>query len=99
MTNRHAKGNRDANEPLFVEIMQRKGQPAIELKEGQGADWLLLTTPPAFLEIKNPEQPPNKRQLTDCEKKLQAECAERGIGYLVYEQPEQLNEYLVRCRV
>ena len=97
MSNRHSKGNRDKNEPEFRQVMDLCGVGYIALSDGDGADFLLLTTPMVFLEVKNPAQKPSDRALTACEKALQTECLERGIGYLVYEYAEQINEYLVRC--
>lgn len=96
MSSRYSSGNRDKNEPLITEIIKRFHVPYITLSEGQGADLLLLTNPPAFVEVKNPEQPPNKRKLTDTEKATQEICKEKGIAYYVVLYSDQISDILSR---
>lgn len=92
MPNRFAVGHRDLNEPLITAVLLRAGLGYILLREGDGADILVKDAPMYFVEVKNPQQPPNKRRLTNDELVLQLECINRGIGYYVIETPEQMAE-------
>lgn len=94
MTNRHAIGKRDRNEPLITEILQRYGVPYLELSEGQGADLLVMLDPMFFVEVKNPDQPPSKRKLTETEKAHKEICDGQGIGYYIVLFSDQMVEIL-----
>lgn len=47
-----------------------------------------------FVEVKNADQSPSKRKLTERESSLQIVCAELGIPFHVVETPEQMVEIL-----
>ncbi len=48
------------------------------------------------VEVKNPNQPPSKRRLTDRETERKAECDLLGIEYIVIEHAEEMAEALAR---
>jgi hypothetical protein len=95
MPNRYNKGNRDSNESEIREVLYRRGVQYIQMREGAGADLLVLTNPMQLWEVKNPQQPPSKRALTPVEEIMQAYCVQRGIPYRVIETPEQAAAALV----
>lgn len=100
MPSRHAVGKRDLNEPLITAVILRCGLRYIQLREGDGADLLVLDNDWVFfVEVKNPTQPPSKRELTPDERRLQAECQERGIAYFVVLQPEEMLRIINTNRV
>ncbi len=86
--------NRDDNEPLFTELLDRyhieysKGNP------GDGYDLLVQDAPMMLWEIKNPSQPKSKQKLTDAEKRKQAYCKARGIPYHVILYTDQAVDIL-----
>ncbi len=83
--------NRDDNEPLITYVLKMYGLHFELLPPGVGADILLIEPPMGFLEIKNPVQPPSKRNLSGRELELQAHCQRHGIPYFVVETPEQMS--------
>ncbi len=86
---RFSKGHRDANEPEILLLLHSAGVPFIQLHEGDGADLLTLLSPVEFWEIKNPEQDPGKRRLTEAERRLMTYCHEHDIPYRVIETVEE----------
>lgn len=93
----YSTGKRDDNEKLIMEVADRYHVPYIQLRPGDGADYILKASPMRFLEIKNPEQPLHKRALTECERELMEYCHRTGIPYDVVEQPEELADILAEC--
>ena len=91
-------GHRDANEPEFTQYFRAVHIAYRLLPPGFGADILVMTSPMWFLEIKNPEQRPSDRALTEDEANLQAHCLEQGIGYIVAQTVEFVNEYITELR-
>lgn len=89
MKRRFSKSHRDDNEPQILEFLKQAGVPFIQLREGDGADLLVLLTPMQFWEVKNPEQDPNKRRLTEAERQRMAYCHEHDIPYHVIETVDE----------
>lgn len=90
MPPRHARGNRDKNEPLITEYLRRANVKYFLLPEGAGADILLYLCPMMLVEVKNPDVPPSDRELTDAEKDTANHCHDVGIPYWVVTTPEQM---------
>jgi hypothetical protein len=90
-------GRRDLNEPLITEVLDRAGLRFKLLPPGFGADILILDSM-AFVEVKNPEQPPSKRRLTDDEKELQEFCDNNSIDFDVVETPEEMAKLVAQGR-
>ena len=94
MPYRHSPGHRDDNEPFITAILKLYHVPYLLLVEGQGADILVMLSPMFFVEVKNPDQPPSKRKLTDTEQAHKEICDQWGIGYHVVVHSDQMVEIL-----
>ena len=94
MANRYSPGHRDANESFITAILKMYHVPYLQLSEGQGADLLILLAPMFFVEVKNPDQPPSKRKLTDTEQAQKEICEGQGIGYYVVLHSDQMVDIL-----
>ena len=94
------KGKRDANEPEILDLLNARNVRYIMLRPGDGADLIVGIHPMEYWEVKNPEQPPNKRELTDAEKELQVYCIYTGIPFVVINSMDdaviRLNKYYGR---
>ena len=92
--------NRDDNEPLFTELLDRYRVEYSKGKPGDGYDLLVQIHPMEFWEIKNPGA--GKWKLTEAEKKKQAYCKAAGIPYRVLEYTDQaadvLGEYFSKMK-
>lgn len=73
--------NRDDNEPMFRELLDRWQVQYSQGKPGDGYDLLIQIHPMRLWEIKNNEQPPSAQRLTPAELAKQAYCRSRGIPY------------------
>lgn len=82
---RYDLGGRDLNEPEFIELLRAANIEFRQLDKRAGADLLIMVNPMELWEIKNPEQPPNKRKLSENEEKTQEKCKYIGIPYFVFE--------------
>jgi hypothetical protein len=89
-----SSGKRDANEAQILELLDRRNIRYLQLHPGDGADLIVEIHPMIFVEIKNPEQPPSKRQLTEAEEEQRAYCTAARIPYHVIETPEQMAEII-----
>ncbi len=87
-------GRRDANEDGIMELLKARNIRVTSFRPGDGADKLIWIDPMEVWEIKNPDQPPSKRKLTDDELEAQEYCARVGIPYIVIETIEDANERL-----
>ena len=86
-------GNRDDNEPEITAILDRYHIPYRQGKPGDGYDLIILAPGGVRLwEVKNPEQPPSKRKLTDIEISTRDWCKIAGIPYEVLETAEEAAE-------
>ncbi len=89
---RFDKGNRDKNEPLITEILNRFHIPYRKGSDADGYDLLVMTSPMMLIEVKNPE---NKyATITDKENITQEYCISVGIPYHIVYTPEQMAEIL-----
>jgi len=95
-------GNRDANEKEIIDILKARNVRCTQMRPGDGFDLLIWIAPPEYWEIKNPDQPASKRELTDSELDAAIYAREAGIEYRVIETPEQalerLNNYFAGAR-
>jgi len=87
-------GNRDDNEKEIILLLNRRNVKYTQFKPGDGADLLIWISPMEVWEVKNPKQPPSKRQLTNEEKEAMAYCQEIGIPFIVIETLEEANDRL-----
>lgn len=94
MPNRWSAGSRDKNEPLILAVIRRYGLEYLLMPEGMGFDVLVFLSPLVCIEIKNPDQPPSKRKLTEVEQKYKDLCARLDIPYFVVETPEAMAEII-----
>lgn len=88
----HNTGNRDDNEPEIIEYLNRRNIHNVQLKPGAGADLIVSINPMEYWEIKNPQQPPSKRKLSDAESQLLLYCTATRIPYVVIETVEEAAE-------
>ena len=80
---------RDANEPQVVATLRKAGGVWVAL--GWPVDGVAgLSGRWAMVEIKNPENPPSKRALTEDEAAFVADCRRRALPVLVVETGEDL---------
>ena len=96
------KQHRDLNEAGILQILRAMNIRYTQLRPGDGADLLVWISPPELWEIKNPDQPPSKRKLTEDEQEADAYCHEAGITYRVIsteeEATQRINKYFMRRR-
>jgi hypothetical protein len=90
----YSVGHRDANEHEILEVVRAFHVEYRFGREGDGYDLLLLTAPMMLIEVKNPDQPPSKRQLTEAERKTLDYCIKTGVPYYVVETPEEMADIL-----
>lgn len=86
--------NRDRNEKGILEIIEVYRIEYSKGKPGDGYDLCLQINPMELWEIKDPEQAPSERKLTECEKAKQAYCLRHGIPYRIIEYRDQAQEIL-----
>lgn len=91
-------GNRDDNEKYITPVLDAVNVRYKLLPPGFGADILVFEPQLYFVEVKNPEQPPSKRKLTDAELSLMALCDETSGEYYVVLQPEEMADIVNRKR-
>ena len=84
-------GRRDANEKFIQELLNRRNVKWTQFKPGDGADLLIWIAPMELWEVKDPSQPPSKRELTDDENEARDYCKSTGIPYIVIETVEDAN--------
>ena len=101
MKSAHFKtGKRDANEKFIIALLNARNIKYVQFKPGDGADLLVLISPMELWEVKDPAQPPSKRELTDVEKEQMAYCKNTKIPYIlimtVEDAAERLNNYFGR---
>lgn len=89
-------GKRDANEREILEVLKARNVRYTQMRPGDGCDLIVWIHPMIAVEIKNPEQPESKRELTEDEKELKAYCDETRIGYHVIETAEEMNVIINR---
>ncbi len=88
MKNLYNKGKRDKNEAEIREYLKVRNIRNIQLMPGDGADLIIHIHPMEIWEVKDPDQPPSKRKLTDDERELLAYCTAAHIPYVVIETVE-----------
>jgi hypothetical protein len=86
-------GKRDKNESMITEVLDYANLRYKLLPPGFGADILILDWM-SFIEVKNPEQIPSKRKLTQDELELQKFCEENGTAFDVVETPEEMADII-----
>jgi hypothetical protein len=96
MTNRHSAGSRDKNEKYITPIITQYGVDYWLMPEGIGFDILIFLQPMKCVEVKNPDQPPSARYLTQKEKARRELCDLLGIEYVIIETPEEMAAYMAR---
>lgn len=77
------QADRDENEKDFIKVLNAYQVQYSQGRPGDGYDLLVQIHPMELWEIKNPKQPPSKRQLTEAEIFKQSYCNSRGIPYRV----------------
>ena len=88
--------NRDDNEPKITAILDAYQIEYSKGKPGDGYDLCIHIHPMELWEVKNPEQSPSSRKLTDAEMTKQAYCQKHGIPYRVIEYSDQAQSWLDR---
>lgn len=88
------KGHRDANEQQILDLLNARNVRYTMLAPGDGADLIVWIAPIEAWEIKNADQPPSKRRLTDDEKELLEYCTHARIPYVVIETQDDANDRL-----
>lgn len=88
--------NRDDNEPKITALLDAYQIQYSKGKPGDGYDLSIHIQPMELWEIKNPQQPPAKRKLTEVETLKQEYCRRHGIPYRVIEYSDQAQEILAR---
>jgi len=91
MPNRHSSGSRDKNEKFITPIIKMYNIEYSLMPEGVGFDILVYLSPMICVEVKNPDQPQNKRALTPTERARKETCDLLGIPYFVVETPEEMS--------
>lgn len=77
------QADRDENEKDFIKVLKAYQVQYSQGRPGDGYDLLIQIQPMELWEIKNPKQPPSKRQLTEAEIFKQAYCNSHDIPYRV----------------
>ena len=102
MKNLYNSGNRDRNEGEIISLLKARNIKYTQLHPGNGADLLVWMRPLFLVEVKNPEQPLSKRQLTSDEEEAMGYCETVGIPYYVIETVDEMNDligqYISRMR-
>lgn len=92
----YQKGKRDANEPEILEFLRARNVRYTQLAPGDGADLIVWISPMVLIEIKNPEQPPSKRRMTNDEYAACDYCTHNHIPYFVIETMDEISVILDR---
>lgn len=96
MKNLHNSGKRDENEGEILALLRARNIKVTQFRPGDGADLLIWINPLIVVEVKNPKQPPSKRQLTEDEKETEQYCEGIGLPYYVVEYVEEVNDIINR---
>jgi hypothetical protein len=76
------RSKRDANERAILADLHRLGVWYCQMERNAGFDLLLAFRGQLFVvEIKDPAQPPSKRQLTDNERQVERKLADVQVDY------------------
>lgn len=98
MRNYYATGRRDGNEKVIIDYLRDNEIPYIIFMPGQGADIMIFLDGGhvAFLEVKNPDAPNRRKQLTITEVQFMNLCQNYGVVHKVVFSVEDVKSLFQR---